>query len=227
MKVWFGLEIYKFKFLFSRLYKCPPIDISITYPAAPHFHSKTMASLRSTVRTLVKPDPILKQLRKNRENGKYKPQFQNKNAIPKKFHIMRGDKVEVIQRNHPAFGMQGTVLEMIRSKNRLVVEGVNMYNSLVRGDPAMGIGNEYKQKERSIHYSNVNLVCPQTNLPTKISRKFLEDGTKVRISKRSGAIIPRPEILSVRKNPKRTELSFKDTEADDVWAISYVNNDNL
>ena len=71
-------------------------------------------------------------------------------------------------------------------------------------------------KERSIHYSNVNLVDPVSGLPTRISRKFLEDGTKVRIAKRSGAVIPRPEILQFRKSPKRTEASSNCTEGDDV-----------
>ena len=181
-----------------------------------------MASLASTSRSFVKKNPTLELMRKNRIGGKYKPQFENKNAIPKKFHILRGDKVEVISRSHPSFGMQGTVLEMIRKKNRVVVEGVNMYNTLVPGDPALGIPNQYLMKERSIHYSNVNLVDPVSGLPTRISKKYLADGTKVRIAKRSGAVIPRPEILMQRKNPIRTEASPKCTEGDDVvWEDTY------
>ena len=118
--------------------------------------------------------------------------------------------------------MQGTVLEMIRPKNRLVVEGVNMYNTFLRGDPTAGIPNEYKMKERSIHYSNVNLVDPVSGLPTRVSKKYLEDGTKVRIAKRSGAIIPRPEILTMRKNAVRTEVSSKCTEEGDVFEDTYT-----
>lgn len=78
-------------------------------------------------------------------------------------------------------------------------------------------------RERGIHYSSVNLVDPVTNLPTRISRKYLEDGTKVRVAKRSGAIIPRPEILAERRKPMRTNITDKDTTDDeDVWEVTYV-----
>lgn len=73
------------------------------------------------------------------------------------------------------------------------------------------------KREVSVHYSNVNLICPVTDLPTRISRKWLEDGTKVRVSKRSGAIIPRPEILTQRRRPKRESVGERETKMEDVW----------
>jgi len=73
-----------------------------------------------------------------------------------------------------------------------------------------------------MHYSNVNLVDPVTGLPTRVTRKLLEDGTKVRIAKKSGAIIPRPEILSQRRRPKSMTFTESCTDdADDVWEITY------
>lgn len=49
------------------------------------------------------------------------------------------------------------------------------------------------QKEAPVHISNVNLVDPQLQKPTKIKFAYLEDGTKVRVSKRTGALIPKPD----------------------------------
>ncbi len=48
-------------------------------------------------------------------------------------------------------------------------------------------------KEYPVHVSNVQLVCPETNEATKIYYGFLETGEKVRIAKRSGAVIPKPD----------------------------------
>ena len=78
------------------------------------------------------------------------------------------------------------------------------------------------ERERSIHYSNVNLVDPVTGLPTRVRRKILEDGTKVRVAKKSGAIIPRPEILLERRKPKNMTVTEScTTDADAVWEITY------
>mmetsp|Transcript_6967 Transcript_6967/g.9411 ORF Transcript_6967/g.9411 Transcript_6967/m.9411 type:complete len:90 (+) Transcript_6967:354-623(+) len=78
-------------------------------------------------------------------------------------------------------------------------------------------------RERPVHYSTVNLVDPVTGLPTRVFRKYLDDGTKVRVSKKSGAIIPRPEILSERKRPmSRTVTESCTANDDDVWEITYV-----
>ena len=49
------------------------------------------------------------------------------------------------------------------------------------------------QKESPMHVSNVALIDPQIGQPTRIKYGFLEDGTKVRVSKKSGAIIPKPD----------------------------------
>ena len=59
----------------------------------------------------------------------------------------------------------------------------------------------------SVHYSNVNLIDPTSGLPTRVGKGYLDDGTKVRISKRSGAIIPKPAFI--RPRPKNIgESSF-------------------
>lgn len=49
------------------------------------------------------------------------------------------------------------------------------------------------QKEAPIHVSNVSLIDPETGTPTRIKYGFMEDGTKVRIAKKSGALVPKPD----------------------------------
>jgi len=71
----------------------------------------------------------------------------------------------------------------------------------------------------SVHYSNVNLVDPTTGQPTRVGTGFLDDGTKVRISKRSGAIIPKPTWERTR--PKNLVIGPLDTPTDDVMEVTY------
>jgi len=148
-----------------------------------------------------------------------KPQIreaQKKN----KWNIVRGDTVQVIGK-HPESGKQGIILEVNRKNDRVTVEGVNMYTKIIKGDAERGVKDRSIKKERTIHYSNVNLVDPVTSLPTRIVKRYLEDGTKVRVSKRSGAVIPKPEILTVRKRPVSQVVTDKDTADEHVWASTY------
>lgn len=154
--------------------------------------------------------------------NKKKPQLLEA-AKKTKWNIVRGDKVQVIGQ-HPEKGKQGIVKKVIREKDRVLVEGINMGPKHIKGDPDRGIQGFMVQKERTIHYSNVNLVDPVTGLPTRVTRKFLDDGTKVRVAKKSGAIIPRPEILKVRKSTPNSIVTESDTLDDDVWEVSYHPN---
>ncbi|XP_062115872.1 uncharacterized protein LOC133830011 [Humulus lupulus] len=58
--------------------------------------------------------------------------------------------------------------------------------------------------ETPLHVSNVQVIDPVTGKPCKVGIKYLEDGTKVRVSRgrASGSIIPRPEILKIRTMPR-------------------------
>jgi large subunit ribosomal protein L24 len=73
--------------------------------------------------------------------------------------------------------------------------------------------------ERTLHYSKVNLVDPATGKPTRVYRKILEDGTKVRVAKKSGAIIPYP--IKDPPPPPSDIITDKDTVDADVWEITY------
>lgn len=152
--------------------------------------------------------------------NKFKPSVREA-AKKTKWNIVRGDKVQIIG-NHPEKGKQGIVTEVVREKDRVTVEGVNMGQRRYKGDADRGIKGQIVMKERSIHYSKVNLVDPVTGLPTRVYRKFLEDGTKVRISKKSGAVIPRPAVLTQRKKPLSSIVTESDTLDEEAWYVSYV-----
>lgn len=150
-----------------------------------------------------------------------KPKPQIREAEKKtQWNILRGDKVQVIG-NHPERGKQGVVKKVLRDSDRVIVEGVNLGTRNIKGDKDRGIQGKSIQLERSIHASNVNLVDPVTEKPTRIRYKVLPSGEKVRISKKSDAIIPRPDILTIRKKPVNSVVTESCTSEDDAWEITY------
>ena len=100
----------------------------------------------------------------------------------KKFKIKSGDTVRVMSGKDR--GKTGTVLKVIRDKDRVLVEGVNMVTKRVKPtaeNPQGGL----VEKEAPIHISNVMLVDPKKGVPTRVGYK-IKDGKKVRYSKKTG-----------------------------------------
>jgi large subunit ribosomal protein L24 len=146
-----------------------------------------------------------------KSGGKYKAPVD-----VKRWTIVSGDLVQVIQ--GPQIGQQGKVLQVLRAQNRILIDNVNLRRRIVK--PKAGAPGKIITRPCTVHYSNVLLVDPTNGKPTKISRRFLEDGTTVRISKASGHIIPKPDPLEGRK-PRSIIKGPKDTDADDVIAITF------
>ena len=108
----------------------------------------------------------------------------------RKHKIMKGDRVRVIRGNYR--DMEGAVLEVIPTEDRVRVEGVNMRKRHTRpsqNDPDGGIISF----EAPIHISNVMLVDAAADTATRVRIQVEEDGTKERISVKSGNPIPRPQ----------------------------------
>ncbi len=106
-----------------------------------------------------------------------------------KLHVRRGDQVQVIAGNYK--GARGQVLRAIPAKNQVVVEGVNMrkrHQGPTQANPEGGIITF----EAPIHVSNVMLIDPSNDEPTRYRNRLDADGTKERISTKSGNPIPRP-----------------------------------
>jgi Ribosomal proteins 50S L24/mitochondrial 39S L24 len=75
-----------------------------------------------------------------------------------------------------------------------------------------------------IYYSNVRLVDPVTKAPVRVAWRYLEDGSKVRVTrgaKASGSVLPRPEILAQRRVPLPL-AGGKDTATAAAAAITHV-----
>lgn len=100
-----------------------------------------------------------------------------------KLHIKKGDIVYVNTGEDK--GKTGRVLEVMVSKERAIVEGVNVVSKHTKPNaknPQGGI----EKKEASVHISNLNLVDPKTGKPTRIGRKEDKKGKLVRYAKKSG-----------------------------------------
>ena len=99
----------------------------------------------------------------------------------KKFHIKKGDTVIVNAGNDK--GKTGKVLEVLRDKDRVIVEGVNMVSKHTKPNPKAPQGGIVKQ-EAAIHISNVSLV-DAAGKPTRVGFR-MEGEKKVRFAKTTG-----------------------------------------
>ena len=100
-----------------------------------------------------------------------------------KLHIKKGDTVYVNSGEDK--GKTGRVLKVLVKENRAIVEGVNMVSKSTKPSAKNPQGGIVKQ-EASLHVSKLNLIDPKSCKPTRISIKIKEDGSKVRVSKKSG-----------------------------------------
>ncbi len=107
-----------------------------------------------------------------------------------KMHIRRGDRVKVIRGNYA--GTEGTVLRVLPKENRVVVEGVNLRKRHQRPTPQNPEGGIITF-EAPISASNVMLIDPTTGEPTRVRMRVEADGTKERISVKTGNPIPKPQ----------------------------------
>ncbi len=100
--------------------------------------------------------------------------------------IKKGDRVQVLSGRDR--GQRGEVLAVMPKENRALVQGVNMVkrHQKPRGLNAPG---GIQEKEASIHLSNLALIDPASDKPTRVGFKTLDDGKKVRVAKRSGEVI--------------------------------------
>ena len=99
-----------------------------------------------------------------------------------KLRVKRGDTVMVISGKDR--GTVGEILSVDPQKLRVVVKGVNVVKRHQK--PSAASAGGIVTSERSIHVSNVMHVDPKTQAPTRVGYKFLEDGRKVRVAKKSG-----------------------------------------
>ncbi|MDG1572111.1 50S ribosomal protein L24 [Robiginitalea sp. M366] len=102
-----------------------------------------------------------------------------------KTRIKTGDTVRVIAGDHK--GSEGKVVQVLRDKNKAIVEGVNTVSKHEKPsarNPQGGI----VEKEAPIHISNLSLIDPKSGDATRVGYE-VRDGKKVRFSKKSNEVI--------------------------------------
>ncbi|MCF0203410.1 MAG: 50S ribosomal protein L24 [Bacteroidaceae bacterium] len=100
-----------------------------------------------------------------------------------KLHIKKGDQVIVLAGTDK--GKTGKVLKVLVEKQRAIVEGIRIVKKSAKPtakNPQGGI----VEMEAPIHISNLSLIDPKSGKATRISIRVKEDGSKVRIAKKSG-----------------------------------------
>ena len=111
--------------------------------------------------------------------------------------IKKGDTVQVITGEDK--GKRGTVQKVIIGKRRagsrdpndvrVVVSGVNLVKKHQRRTGDVRTQHGIIEMEAPIHISNVALVCPKCDKPTRVGFRVFEDGSKSRYCKRCGELI--------------------------------------
>jgi large subunit ribosomal protein L24 len=100
--------------------------------------------------------------------------------------IRKGDTVVVITGVHK--GRRGEVLRVMPRANRAVVQGVAMATRHVKPKGMQEPGG-IREQEAAIHMSNLMLIDPRSERPTKVGFRVLDDGRKVRVAKATGQVI--------------------------------------
>ena len=103
-----------------------------------------------------------------------------------KLHIRKGDEVIVLAGDDK--GRKGKVLKVLVTKQRALVEGVNMVSKSMKPSAKNPQGGIVKQ-EAPVHVSNLSLIDPKSGKATRVGMKKTDDGKKVRVAKKSGEVI--------------------------------------
>ena len=107
--------------------------------------------------------------------------------MPKKHPIIKkNDKVIILSGKEQ--GKIGNVLKVDNEKERVIVEKINMVKRHTKPSAASAQGGII-EKEAPIHISNLMIICNKCAEPTRIGKRILEDGSKIRVCKKCGEII--------------------------------------
>ncbi|MBP7189918.1 MAG: 50S ribosomal protein L24 [Rickettsiaceae bacterium] len=102
-----------------------------------------------------------------------------------KLKIRKGDNVIVTTGKDK--GKSGVVLKVFPADSKILVSGVNVVKKHTK--PTRMSEGGIVSKEAPLHISNVALADPKTGAPTKVAIKIMEDGSKVRVAKKTGEVI--------------------------------------
>lgn len=123
--------------------------------------------------------------------------------------IKTGDTVKMLYGKDS--GRQGTVVAVDTKKERVVVEGLNMYKKHIKGDGRTRV-SEVVTITKSVPVSKVMLVCPECGKPTRVGYEVI-DGNKVRVCKKCGKAVEQKEV---KEEKKKTETKKKTTKKEET-----------
>lgn len=98
-----------------------------------------------------------------------------------KTHLKANDQVEVIAGKDK--GRVGKVIKVIADDGKVVVEKINMIKRHTKPSQMNQQGG-IVEKEAAIAASNLMLICPKCSKATRLGKKILDDGVKVRVCKK-------------------------------------------
>ncbi len=110
------------------------------------------------------------------------------NVVRVRVHVTKGDTVRVMRGDDR--GKEGVVLRVFPKKNRVLVQGINIVKKHRRARSAEEEGGIHEM-EAPVDASNVMLIDPKSGAPTRVRVRSDKDGTKERVSAKSGDSIPR------------------------------------
>lgn len=140
-------------------------------------------------------------------------------VAPEDWSVFRGDSVEILAGKDK--GKQGKVIQVFRHRNWVILEGLNTHHRYVGKTP--DYRGTYIAAEAPILMRNVSLIDPADRKPTEVEWKYTEEGEKVRVSVRTGRIIPKP-VVERRDSivPQQWKDGPKDTSPEDALENTYV-----
>ncbi|XP_074079293.1 large ribosomal subunit protein uL24m [Macrotis lagotis] len=135
------------------------------------------------------------------------------------WNVFCGDMVEILEGKDA--GKQGKVVQIIRERNWVVLEGLNTHFRYI------GRSKDYRgtmiPSEAPLLFRQVKLVDPTDRKPTEVEWRFTEEGERVRVSLRTGRIIPKPEFPRPDGIiPEQWIDGPKDTSVEDALERTYV-----
>ena len=103
--------------------------------------------------------------------------------MQKKLNVRKGDKVLLLSGKDK--GKKGKVISTMPAVGRIKVEGVNITKKHAKPTPKVPQGG-IRELEGAFAHSKVMLICPACSKPTRVAKKVLADGRRVRACKKCG-----------------------------------------
>ncbi|XP_028649823.1 probable 39S ribosomal protein L24, mitochondrial [Erpetoichthys calabaricus] len=151
--------------------------------------------------------------------GKRRRKVCLESMSPEDWTILKGDTVAILSGKDA--GKQGKVSQVIRARNWVIMEGLNTHFRYI-GKSADYRGT-YIASEAPLMVKDVALIDPADRKPTEAEWRFTEEGEKVRVSVRTGRIIPKP-VVQRRDGiiPEQWKDGPKDTSTQDALDKTYI-----